>query len=145
MHKLRGGAGMLGATAIHQLAGEAEAACAAGEVDRATYLATRLAVLLQRLRESAAPALAADPAETEEEAPYVGARIEPQVLADFIDLLRQQSLSAMDRFGALSRPLRSHLGKESYELVRNHIDNLNFSEAANALEATPNALEATQA
>lgn len=51
----------------------------------------------------------------------------------------------MDRFGALSRPLRSHLGKESYELVRNHIDNLNFSDAANALEATPNALEATQA
>src|SRR5450631_579236 len=136
MHKLRGGAGMLGAAAIQQLAGEAEAACAAGEVDRATYLATRLAALLQRLQRSAAATLAANPAKTEEEAPLVGATIEPQALADLIDLLRQQSLSAMDRFSSLSRPLQSVLGKESYELVRSHIDNLQFSDAANALEET---------
>ena len=133
MHKLRGGAGMLGATAIHELAGEAEAACAAGDVDRAAYLATRLAALLQRLRASAAPALA-DLAQTQEESPFTGAKIEPQALADFIDLLRQQSLSAMDRFGSISRQLESLLGKESYELVRSQIDNLQFSDAADALE-----------
>ena len=136
MHKLRGGAGMLGAAAIQQLAGEAEAACAAGEVDRATHLATRLAALLQRRQRSAAATLAANPAKSEEEAPLVGATIEPQALADLIDLLRQQSLSAMDRFSSLSRPLQCVLGKESYELVRSHIDNLQFSDAANALEET---------
>jgi PAS domain S-box-containing protein len=133
MHKLRGGAGMLGARAIQELAGEAEAACAAGDVDRAAHLATRLAALLQRLRASAAPALA-DLAQTQEESPFTGAKIEPQALADFIDLLRQQSLSAMDRFGSISRQLESLLGKESYELVRSQIDNLQFSDAADALE-----------
>src|SRR6202040_2358592 len=56
MHKLRGSAGMLGATAIHQLAGEAEAACAAGAVERAAQLATKLATQLQQLHQHAAPA-----------------------------------------------------------------------------------------
>jgi PAS domain S-box-containing protein len=136
MHKLRGGAGMLGAKKIQQLAGEAEAACTAGEIDRATYLAARLAALLKRLRRSAAPALAAGSAGTEEEALLVGAKIEPQVLADLIDLLRRQNLSAMDRFSSVSRQLQCQLGKESYELIRNQIDNLEFTDAANALEET---------
>ena len=136
MHKLRGGAGTLGATKIQQLAGEAEAACTAGEIDRATYLAARLAALLQRLRRSAAPTLAAGSAETEEEALLLNATIEPQAVTDLIDLLRRQSLSAIDRFSSLSRQLQCLLGKESYELVRNQIDNLDFSDAANALEET---------
>jgi CheY-like chemotaxis protein/two-component sensor histidine kinase len=134
MHKLVGSAGTLGATAIQQLAGEAEAACVAGEVDRATSVATRLAGLLQGLRQSAAAALAEDPAETEEELPLFGAEIEPQIVVDLIDLLRLQNLSAMDRFNSISRQLQCLLGKESYELVRSHVDNLRFSDAANALE-----------
>ena len=134
MHKLVGSAGTLGATAIQQLAGEAEAACVAGEVDRATSVATRLAGLLQGLRRSAAAALAEYPAKTEEELPLVGAEIEPQVVVDLIDLLRLQNLSAMDRFSSMSRQLQCLLGKESYELVRSHVDNLRFTDAANALE-----------
>jgi CheY-like chemotaxis protein len=134
MHKLVGSAGTLGATAIQRLAGEAEAACAAGEVDRAASFAIRLADLLQGLRRSAAAVLVEDPAETEEEAALVGAAIEPEAVVDLIDLLRQQSLSAMDRFSSISRQLQSLLGKESYELVRDHVDNLRFSDAANALE-----------
>ena len=59
MHKLRGSAGMLGAKAIQQLAGEAEAACVAGEVELAADLATTLAMMLQRLARSAAPLLEA--------------------------------------------------------------------------------------
>jgi CheY-like chemotaxis protein len=134
MHKLVGSAGTLGATAIQQLAGEAEAACAAGDVDRATSFATRLAGLLQGLRRSAAAALAEYPTETEEEVAPVGAEIEPHAVVDLIDLLRQQSLSAMDRFSSISRQLQCLLGKESFELVRSHVDNLRFSDAANALE-----------
>jgi hypothetical protein len=133
---LRVTAGTLGATAIQQLAGEAEAACVAGEVDRATGVATRLAGLLQGLRRSAAAALAEDPAETVEELPLFGAEIESQVMVDLIVLLRLQNLSAMDRFSSISRQLQCHLGKESYELVRDHVDNLRFSDAANALEET---------
>ncbi|HLY89955.1 MAG TPA: PAS domain S-box protein, partial [Acetobacteraceae bacterium] len=93
MHKLTGSAGTLGATAIQQLAGEAEAAYTAGEVDRAANLAARLAGLLRGLRRSAAAALAAYPAETKEEEPFAGAVIEPREVFDLIDLLRHQNLA----------------------------------------------------
>jgi glycosylphosphatidylinositol transamidase (GPIT) subunit GPI8 len=56
--------------------------------------------------------------------------------ADLIDLLRQQSLSATDHFTSISSQLRRHLSKDSYALVRDHIDNLQFRDAANALEAS---------
>jgi CheY-like chemotaxis protein len=53
-------AGMLSAKAIAQLAGEAEAACANGDMARASPpLATRIAIQLQRLREAAVPAFLA--------------------------------------------------------------------------------------
>ena len=50
MHKLSGSAGMLGASAIQQLAGEADAACAAGRIDRVAQLAPQLALQLEKLR-----------------------------------------------------------------------------------------------
>jgi PAS domain S-box-containing protein len=134
MHKLRGSAGMLGAKAIQQLACESEAACAAGDAARAAQLATRLATILQRLQQSAAPALMA--AQTQEAATLSNrAELEPQDLVDLVELLRQQSLSAIDYFSSISPQLRGLLSEESYELVRNHIDNLQFTDAANALEA----------
>ena len=135
MHKLRGSAGMLGAKAIHQLAGEAEVACAAGELERSVHLATRLVTKLQRLRELAAPALAViAPAEIEDALLTGGDALEPQALADLVNLLRRQSMSAIERFGCLSPQLQRLLSKSSFERVREHIDNLQFSDAANALE-----------
>jgi HPt (histidine-containing phosphotransfer) domain-containing protein len=136
MHKLRGSAGILGAQAIHIVAGEAEAACLAGEVERASRLSTELAIQLQRLQQTAAPTLMAALAADEEEAPNSEEELEPQVLADFVSLLRRQSLSAMDRFSSLSPQLRRLLGRSSYALVRGHMDNLQFGSAANALEAS---------
>ena len=134
MHKLRGIAGTLGAKAIQELAGEAEAACVACELERATHLATRVAAMLQGLRQSTASAFAAAPAWAEDEALLSGDALEPQVLAALVDLLRRQSLSAKDRFNSLSPQLRRLLSTDSYKLVRDHIDNLQFSDAANALE-----------
>jgi CheY-like chemotaxis protein/two-component sensor histidine kinase len=136
MHKLRGSAGMLGAKAIQQLAGEAEAACAAGAVERAAQLATKLAAQLQQLHQQAAPTFMAGRAQAEEAVLPGGGELEPQALADFIALLRGQSLSAMDRFTSISPQLRRSLSKGSYELVRDHIENLQFSDAAEALEAS---------
>ena len=136
MHKLRGSAGMLGAKAIQQLAGEAETACAANETERAQALTARLCIELQRLNRNALPALAAARAKAEE-LPSAGAgELEPQMVTDLIGLLRQQSLSAMDRFDSISPRLRRHMTKGSYEIVRKHIDNLQFSDAALALEAS---------
>jgi len=136
MHKLRGSAGILGAKGIHQLAGEAETACAAGNVERSVHLATRLAVKLQRLGECAAPLVVTAPAQAEDpSAASSRDRLAPQALADFVDLLRQQSMSAIERFSALSPQLQRLLSKGAFEVVRQHIDNLQFSDAANALEA----------
>jgi len=61
LHKLRGSAGMLGAHAIQELAGEGEAAFASGDFARAAPIATRIAIQLQRLREHALPAFLAGP------------------------------------------------------------------------------------
>ena len=135
MHKLRGSAGMLGAKAIHLLAGEAEAACAAGELERSVHLATRLTTKLQRLRELAAPALlVVAPAQIEDDSLAAGDALDPQALADLVNLLRRQSMSAIERFSGLSPQLQRLLSKNSFERVRELIDNLQFSDAANALE-----------
>jgi PAS domain S-box-containing protein len=54
LHKLRGGAGILGAKAIQHLAAEAEAACAAGDGALAAELWIELVAQLDALRSSAA-------------------------------------------------------------------------------------------
>jgi HPt (histidine-containing phosphotransfer) domain-containing protein len=61
LHKLKGSAGMLGATAIQELAGEGEAAFASGDSARVAPISTRIAIQLQRLRENALPAFLAAP------------------------------------------------------------------------------------
>ena len=58
MHKLRGGACMLGAKGVYELAGDVEDACNRGDHDRAVQLSTRLMGEIQRLRENARPAMA---------------------------------------------------------------------------------------
>jgi PAS domain S-box-containing protein len=57
MHKLKGCAGMLGATSIHRLAGLIVDACAAGEVQGVRHLATQLASQLGQLRDRSGSAL----------------------------------------------------------------------------------------
>jgi len=135
LHKLRGSAGMLGAKTIESLAGDAEAACANGEVEQAAHLASSLATQLHQLQQSAAPVFRAALAQADEPAQPGSAELEPQVLHDLVRLLRQQNLCALDRFSALSPQLRQLLGREVHELVRDHMDNLRFSEAASTLEA----------
>jgi hypothetical protein len=58
VHKLRGGACMLGAKGVYELAGEVEDACKRGDHDRAAQLSSRLTREIQRLRENARPVLA---------------------------------------------------------------------------------------
>jgi hypothetical protein len=77
---------------------------------------------LQGLRDSAAPAFA--PATSDGEG-VTGSEtpLEPQLpLAELVELLRQQSLSASDRFSLMSPQLRRVLSKYSYDRVCNHID-----------------------
>jgi PAS domain S-box-containing protein len=133
MHKLKGNAGMLGAKEIHGLCGEAEAACVARDQGRAVELTARLIELLQRLREDTAEELVAARDGVTDAEPASGAPLAPRDLADLVDLLRRQSLSATERFNALAPQLRRLLSKSSYDIVRNHVDNLQYNDAAEAL------------
>jgi PAS domain S-box-containing protein len=134
MHKLRGCAGMLGAKAIQQLAGEAETAYAAGATDRASALVARLATQLQGLQRSAAPVLSARSSEADREPADVGVELGPEALADFIALLRQQRLAATDRFTLLLPQLRRLLPADEFRTLRGDMENLRFSEAAESLD-----------
>jgi PAS domain S-box-containing protein len=58
LHKLRGGASLLGARSVQQLAADAETACNAGEAVRSGQLTSELSLELKRLRVAAATAFA---------------------------------------------------------------------------------------
>jgi CheY-like chemotaxis protein/two-component sensor histidine kinase len=135
MHKLKGNAGMLGAKEIHRLCGEAEAACVARDRERAAGLTSTLVLRMQALRESTTGLFVARRDRFAEAAVADGATLEPRAIADLVDLLRHQSLSATDRFNALAPQLRALLSEGSYDIVRDHMENLQFSDAAEALEA----------
>jgi len=139
MHKLTGSAGMLGAKTIHRLAVDTRAACIAGKIEELRQLSVILAEQLRRMRQSAASIFDAVPlhsgAEGSEGTPLQA--LEPSQLVELIELLRTQSLTAMSRFAALSPQLRQHLGEPSFELLRDHVDNLRFTDAAKALDDSP--------
>ncbi|MET0517566.1 MAG: hypothetical protein ABW005_01905, partial [Burkholderiaceae bacterium] len=90
---------------------------------------------LDRLRRGAAPTLAAAAARAEAAAVTSEEALDPALLAELIDLLRRQSLSAMDSFERLSPQLRRRLGKVAYAALQEQVGRLQFGEAAEALLA----------
>jgi PAS domain S-box-containing protein len=135
MHKLRGGACMLGAKAVHTLAGEVEAACLSGDIARAAELSSRLSSEIALLRTRATPVIAAEQARVDNLL-LTPAAIAPSLFNELNALLRKQSLAAVDSFRSLSPQLRQSMGQASYERLRLHIDNLQFDEASDLLERT---------
>jgi hypothetical protein len=65
------------------------------------------------------------------------AALEPQLLVGLIDLLRQQNLAAVGRFGAIASQLERRLGPGPYAQVLLHMDNLRFNDAIKLLEHSP--------
>jgi HPt (histidine-containing phosphotransfer) domain-containing protein len=135
MHKLRGSAGILGAKTIADLAGQVERACLDGRADVVADLHRRLAAALQTLRQSAAPSIAEMTPCGGSAAGAGGDELDPEVLSELIDLLRQQSLSALDRFNAVSHTLRGVLDANDYARLGGMVDDLRFNEAADLLDA----------
>jgi len=113
LHKMRGGAHMLGAKAIAALAEQVESACLAGNRDQADQLTAKLSHEMRCLVENAQPALA-DAA---------------QAVDKLAALLRQGNFAAVDYFRSLSARLRYVLGTHLYEQMRIHMDNLQFDAA----------------
>jgi HPt (histidine-containing phosphotransfer) domain-containing protein len=134
LHKLRGGASMLGVAIIPALAAEAEAACSAGDPARTAQLLSEIAVQMQRLRLSAAAtfgaALERVPQPQDAGAPPIGA---PTIDALLV-ALRQQRPAAREQFIAISPQLQRLLDATALTRLGDLIDALQFGAAADALE-----------
>jgi HPt (histidine-containing phosphotransfer) domain-containing protein len=138
-HKLKGSAGMIGATRIMRFAGAAEVAFQeCRPVDVIEEILRQLALSLTTLREESVVFLARQPVRDSDE----GAKVanQPQIGNADIDglfaLLECQNLAAIDRFVLLSPSLSELVGAVRFERLREAIDNLDFQLGAELLRET---------
>ena len=140
LHKLRGSAGMIGATAVQRLAGATEQSVEEGQPpELVEELLSKLAAAFTSLREDAWPLLSAAAAAEEtglgDTPPSPPASDE--ALADFLALLEAQNLDAIDRLKSIASGLKAKLGKVRFSRVTEAVDNLDFNVAAQLLRGPP--------
>jgi len=140
-HKLKGGAGMIGANRIMRLAGAAETTLlkdrSLGAIEK---ILQQLASALTTLREEAEPYLERRPANeaNSEHAAGDPQHIKTTEIDELCTLLDAHNLSAIERFGAVSQSLRDNLHSARFDRLSEAIDNLDFTQAAALLrEAHP--------
>ena len=135
-HKLKGSAGVIGATTIMRLAGEAEQAIdECRSVDIVEEILRQLALALTALREEADAMLKRQPEPDADIGPEVADRrnIGPGDIGELLALLESQNLAAIDRFGSLSSFLSNVMGAVRFERLRDAVDNLEFQLGAELL------------
>ena len=137
-HKLKGSAGMIGATKVMRLAGAAEVALQDFRpADFVEGILKQLALALTTLREEAGPWL-----EMPEPDGGAGAKlVQPPTIRDadieeLCALLESQNLAAIDKFGLLSPSLSELVGAVRFDRLRDALDNLNFQLGAELLRET---------
>jgi PAS domain S-box-containing protein len=137
-HKLKGSAGMIGATKVMRLAGAAEMALQEGRpADLVEGILAQLALALTTLREEAERLLAKP-----EPIAIAGAELvqRPNIgnadIEELCELLECQNLAAIDKFGSLSPSLSDLVGAVRFDRLRDAIENLNFQLGAELLRET---------
>ena len=135
VHKLKGSAGMIGATSVARLAGAAEAALQQSRP--ADAILKKLASALITLREEAQPLLDRQ-SKRQAEAPRGApdAHFETADIHELHALLHSQNLAAIDKFSALSPSLSEALGAERFQQLSTAVDNLEFTRGADLLRET---------
>jgi HPt (histidine-containing phosphotransfer) domain-containing protein len=138
-HKLKGSAGMIGATRVMRLAGAVEAALQDGRtMDVVERILRQLAAALTILREET-ELLAEKKLDRDTDAvALLGNRLKignPDIEA-LCALLECQNLAAMDKFALLSPALSELVGTVRFERLREAIDNLDFQLGAELLRET---------
>jgi PAS domain S-box-containing protein len=142
MHRLKGGAGMIGATTVMRLAGAAETAF---HNDRSTQVledvVRHLAEALVTLRDEARPFLDWEPEREPERSVESSDEVsgKSKVRAADIDemcrLLENQNLAALDKFNLLSLRLSEDLGAVRFDRLRAAVEDLDFQLGAELLRA----------
>jgi HPt (histidine-containing phosphotransfer) domain-containing protein len=136
-HKLKGSAGMIGATKVMRLAGATEIALQERRpADIVEGILAQLALALTALREDTEHLLArqektADP-DAKTDRPNIGYADIDGLRA----LLECQNLAAIDQFALLSPSLSDLVGAVRFERLREAIDNLDFQLGAELLRET---------
>jgi PAS domain S-box-containing protein len=136
VHKLKGSAGMIGASEIMRLAGASEKALHQGRpVEAVQELLLKLASALTILNEQAVPYL-----EQQAESPAnAGTEAGPQPNAALAQLdalcvlLESQNLVALDQFKLLSQSLSRTVGPLRFNRLREAVENLDFQLGAQLL------------
>jgi len=135
MHNLKGTAGTLGAKVIYLLASQAEAASRAFNAERTAALSRALGEHLAALRSASATLFnSVDPLDETGQASGEFSNLRSEDLTELLALLRGFNLDATARFAALANQLRHRLGKDSFALVREHVESLQFDDAARLLD-----------
>jgi HPt (histidine-containing phosphotransfer) domain-containing protein len=134
-HKLKGSAGMIGATDVVRLAGAAETALHQGRpVEVVEGILQRLASALTALSEETAPYLKRQKELSAMEPEQMGgANADAAQLDDLCVLLESQDLAALAKFKLVSRSLSHILGPLRFDRLSAAIDNLNFPQGVQLL------------
>ncbi|HEY0195034.1 MAG TPA: response regulator, partial [Kofleriaceae bacterium] len=137
LHKLRGSAGTLGARELRRIAGDAERLVkrdpAAPELPR---LLRELGEAMTALVAAAQPFLAAKrdaPVAPSAAGTGVGGELDRAAVRELYELLRQQDFAAIDRFQALSAPLRAACPAPEFADLRDAVDRFDFGRAAEVI------------
>jgi HPt (histidine-containing phosphotransfer) domain-containing protein len=136
-HKLKGSAGMIGATMVMRLAGAVERALQEKRsADVVEGILKKLAASLCTLREEAKAVLDAKstPAIVEDRSVTFVSSAE---LADLATLLETQNLAAVDKFSTLAPALEEMLDANCFERLRDAVENLDFQLGADLLRDAP--------
>jgi HPt (histidine-containing phosphotransfer) domain-containing protein len=134
-HKLKGSAGMIGATRVMRFAGAAEEALQeCRPVDIVEGILRQLSLALTTLREEAELLLATQPERDDTGAKAANApKIGTADIDELCALLESQNLAAIDKFGLLSVSLSEILSAVRFDRLCVAIDDLDFQRGAELL------------
>ncbi|TAK92032.1 MAG: PAS domain S-box protein [Burkholderiaceae bacterium] len=132
LHSLKGSAGTLGAWMVQQDADEAETAWRDGRLEDARDITRRLSEEMLQLKQNAEIAFGAAPMQVEAKAQTIP--LNENEVAQLLVQLRNFDFGAVESFNALSSRIREHLIEGSYTKLAEHMENLQFTEAAELIE-----------
>jgi CheY-like chemotaxis protein len=139
VHKLKGSAGMIGATNVMRLAGAAERALRESRPAAAVEgILSRLAAALVTLREEAGQSRDDAPG-TQPAGSTTYVRVESPDLEELCMLLESQNLAAVDKFEQLAGALRGMFDTALFEGLHNAVENLEFQHGAELLRGAARA------